>query len=364
MDPVTAAALIQGGSTILGGIMGNKAAKQDRAAAAQANRMRMMPYLDARNYVTDMYSRGQGALDSALDAGFYQGPTYAGLDPLQTQAIQNIAGVGSRGAADANQFMNTGRGFAQNYADLYNQASVNPLDNAINYASANTEPLLRSAMRDPFRQLTEQTLPGIDQGASMTNNTNSSRAGVAEAIAKRAFDDRSADVAANIQDRLIDRSMQSDQNRLANMTTANQNLAGVYNTGFTQAGAAADYMQGAGGMLRQDAQNVMDDNRARFEGNRDFDLNQIMAYNAGILGRTPTSTGNIQTNMANPMMGAMSGAMAGFGFGKQYGPQLANMFATQPTASGPSSYGNTMSPARQQTYFSGPQTNFGGNPYI
>ena len=56
--------------------------------------------------------------------------------------------------------------------------------------------------------------------------------------------------------------MQSDQNRLANMTTANQNLAGVYNTGFTQAGAAADYMQGAGGMLRQDAQNVMDDNRA------------------------------------------------------------------------------------------------------
>ena len=27
------------------------------------------------------------------------------------------------------------------------------------------------------------------------------------------------------------------------MTTANQNLAGVYNTGFTQAGAAADYMQ-------------------------------------------------------------------------------------------------------------------------
>ena len=27
----------------------------------------------------------------------------------------------------------------------------------------------------------------------MTNNTNSSRAGVAEAVAKRAFDDRSAD---------------------------------------------------------------------------------------------------------------------------------------------------------------------------
>ena len=99
MDPLTASALITGGSTILGGIMGSKAAKQDRAATAEANRMRMMPYLDARGYVTDMYKRGQGALDSALDAGYYQGPTFAPLDPLQNQGIQSIAGVGGQSNA-------------------------------------------------------------------------------------------------------------------------------------------------------------------------------------------------------------------------------------------------------------------------
>ena len=90
----------------------------------------------------------------------------------------------------------------------------------------NTEPLLAAAMRDPFRQLTEQTLPGIDRSASATGNTNSSRAGVSEALANRAFADRSADMGASIQDRLIDRSMKAQQAQLSNMTAANKNLAG------------------------------------------------------------------------------------------------------------------------------------------
>lgn len=336
MDPLTASALITGGSTLIGGFMGNKSAKQDRAAQAEANRMRMMPYMDARPYTQDLYQRGQDALDASTAAGFYQGPTYAQMNPLQNQAYQNIAGVGTRGQQDANQFMDAGRGFARNYSDLYNQASQNPLNNAINYASSNVQPLLQAAMRDDYRGLTEQTLPGIGQGASATGNTNSSRAGIAEAVAQRAYDDRSADVAANIQDKLMARSLTADQNRFANMTSANQNLMGSYNTGFTQAGQAADYMANAGGMLRQDQQGVYDDNRANFEGNRDFQLDQLMRYNAGILGRTPTSTGNIQTNSANPMMAGLSGAMAGFGFGQKYGPGIADMFS-QPT--GGYSYG-------------------------
>lgn len=335
MDPATAMMLGQVGGSVIGGLFGRKAAKNDRNAAAAANRMRMMPYMDSRSYVTDMYKRGQGALDNALDAGFYSGPTYARMDPLENQGIQNIAGVGSRAAQDANQFMDAGRGFGTNYLDIFNRASQNPLDNAINYATANTEPLLNAAMRDDYRALTEQTLPGINQGASATGNTNSSRAGIAEAVANRAYADREADVAANIQDKLIGRSMQASQNQLANMTTANQNLAGTYGTGFANAGTAADYLQGAGGLLRQEDQNVMNDNRSRFEGNRDFDLDQIMRYNAGILGRTPTSTGAIQTNTANPFMGAMSGAMAGFGFGRKYGPEFAQMFNQ------PQGYGTT-----------------------
>ena len=47
------------------------------------------------------------------------------------------------------------------------------------------------------------------------------------------------------------------------MTTANQNLASTYNTGFGNAGAAADYMTNAGGMLRQEQQGIYDDQRCQ-----------------------------------------------------------------------------------------------------
>ena len=355
MDPATAMMVGQIGGSLVGGLFGRKAAKDDRRAQAEANRMQMMPYMDARKYVTDMYKRGQGALDKSLNAGYYSGPTYAGLNNLQNQGIQSIAGVGSRAAQDANQFMDAGRGFGTNYLDIFNRASQNPLDSAINYATANTEPLLRAAMRDDYRNLTENTLPGINRAASATMNTNSSRAGIADAVAQRAYDDRQADVAANIQDMLIGRAMTANQNQLANMTTANQNLASTYGTGFANAGTAADYMMNAGGMLRQEQQGIYDDQRANFEGNRDFDLNQLMAYNAGILGRTPTSAGNTQAVTANPTTAALSGAMAGFGFGRKYGPEFAQMF-NQPTGGYSYGAGNPGSFERG-TYKGG----FGGN---
>ena len=338
MDPATAMMLGQIGGSVVGGLFGRSAAKKDRAANAAANRMRMMPYLDARSNILDLYSRGQNALNDQLNTGFYQGQTRAGLDPSQLDAIRMMQNTGTTAGADASNFMNVGRGFANNYQDLFNRASQDMLGNAINYASTNTEPLLAAAMRDPFRQLTEQTLPTIDRNAMATGNTNSSRAGVAEALANRAFADRSADVGANIQNSLIDRSMRAQQGQLANMTAANKNLAGLYNMGFDQSGNAASMLNRAGGMLQLDEQARLDDDRARFEGNRDFDMNTLMNYNAGILGRTPTTTGNIQNNMANPMMGALSGAIGGAGMGGQMGSYFGNMFAPQPAAT-PLTYG-------------------------
>ena len=329
MDPATAMMLGQIGGSVVGGLFGRSAAKKDRAAQAAANRMRMMPYMDARSNILDLYSRGQNALADQLNAGYYQGQTRAGLDPTQEEAIRLMQGAGTTAGADASGFMDMGRGFAGNYQDLYNRASGDMLGNAINYASQNTEPLLASAMRDPFRQLTEQTLPGINRSASATGNVNSSRAGVADALAQRAFDDRSADVASQIQNNLIDRSMRAQQAQLSNMTAANKNLAGLYRLGFGQVGDAANMLGRAGGMLQMDEQGRLDDDRARFEGNRDFDMNALINYNAGILGRTPTSTGNVQANMANPMMGMLSGAVGGFGAGGKIGDYFGNMFAPQ-----------------------------------
>ena len=45
---------------------------------------------------------------------------------------------------------------------------------------------------------------------------------------------------SNIMDELTDRSMGAQQNQLANMTAANQNLAGLYNMASASAAGAAD----------------------------------------------------------------------------------------------------------------------------
>ena len=63
----------------------------------------------------------------------------------------------------------TGAGFGSNYGDLYNQAmGGNAMQNAIDYATANRGGLVDAALRDSTRQLTEQTLPGINRAASAT----------------------------------------------------------------------------------------------------------------------------------------------------------------------------------------------------
>lgn len=320
MDPVTAGMI---GSTVIGGVMGNKSAKADRRAQADANRMSSMPYMDARPYLNDVYSRGQNALDAAVNTGAYTGQTYAGIDPFQAQAAQQLGSAGQLGYADALNFMGAGRGFANNYQDIYNMANRDQLAAATDYARNNVEPLLAAAMRDPYRALTEQTLPGIDRMASGSGNMNSSRAGVADALAQRAYDDRSADTAVSLLDQLTNRGLQSQTNQFNMMNSANANLGNMYNAALGQAGTSAGFMNQGGGILSTDAQNRLNDEKARFEAQRDFEMQQLNNYNTGILGgRGGNSLSGINAVTANPFMGTMGGAMMGAGFGKEYAPTM------------------------------------------
>ena len=274
------------------------------------------------------------------------------MNPMETAGFNTLYDTGTTGAADATTFMDQGRGFGQNYQNLYNQASQDMLGNAINYATANTDPLLRSAMRDDYRNLMENQLPGTGLSASSTGNTNSSRRGVAEAVLERGYQDRQADTAASIQDNLISRSLAAQQNQLNNMTTANQNLAGLYDLGFDQAGAAGGRMTTAGGAFRTDEQNRMNDDRDRFERMRDFNMDQLNAYNAGILGQAPRTPSGYQPNLVSPLMAGVSGALAGFG----YGGKIADYFSrpsTMPPQAAPVYGGNSGSLGM----------GFGKNPY-
>lgn len=303
--------------SVIGGIFGNQAAKRQAKAMGDANAMRMMPYTDLQPYLLDFYESGTDAFKTALDKGYYQGDTRAAMDERTREGLNAGYGFGQTAVGDASGFMDNARSFGSNYADLYNRASQDMLGNATNYAVNNVEPLLSAAMRDQRRQLEERALPGNNQSAQASNNTNSSRAGVMEGMLRRGYDDREADMRNTIMDRLTDRSLTAQQQQLANMTAANQNLAGLYDMGFGLGGRGAAAMTGAGGAFQADQQAQLDDQRMRFEGERDFPMNMYGMYGKNILGAGPggSSFGGIQANTANPYTAALGGAMAGFGLG-------------------------------------------------
>ena len=128
---------------------------------------------------------------------------------------------------------------------------------------------------------------------------NSSRAGVADAIARRDFDDRAADVRASLQDQLIDRSLQqqarqfSDRGDALNAASqANQGIMGAYGMGMNALGEGANFGMNAGNFMQQQEQNRMDDDRDRFERDRDFEFDMRERYGGVLSGQGGTTSSN------------------------------------------------------------------------
>lgn len=323
------AAATIGGAAIGAVGAGQTARSQDRATqAAQAGFNQYKPYVDAN------LAGASGALDGVLNTGAYQGDTYAGPNAFQTDTANSMGnlsggmiGNGSSMLANNSNFGNNSQGLYNQFQGMSDAAQNDRLNTANAYAANNSDALVNSAMRDDMRNLQENTLTGIDLAASGSNNMNSSRAGVAEAIAQRGFDDRRADVTMGIQDRLVDRSLaqQAQQfrdqgNALSSAVTANDSISSAYNMGLNTVGEGANFGMNAGNTLQGYSQAQLDELRRRFEGNRDFEMNQRSNYQTGILGGAPDSKMTKATT-ANPLAGAMSGGMAGFGFAKQYMPK-------------------------------------------
>jgi len=406
-----------------------KSNAQDRATEAQmAGFKQYEPYVDAN------LSGANTALNGVLNQGAYGGQTYAGANDFQTGTANTMGGYGTSMQNSGFGMMDQNAGFGNNYQNMYGQAQglygqsqdiygksqglygqaqdvynqgaslsgqnqdlfqqnkglynqfqglseeakADRLGTAMDYANTNSGDLVNSAMRDDRRNLQENTLPGIDLAASGTNNMNSSRAGIAEAVANRAYDDRRADVSMGIQDRLIDRSLNNQaqqfadrSNALTNAGTAgaaqgsnlagagnalsnqnnslsaasgalgsssnflagggnhlntagnmNQGISGAYTQGLNTLGQGANFGMNAGNSLQGYNQAGLNDAQANFERQRDFELNQRKGFQSGMLNQAPNTVGNVAANQVSGINGAMSGAMQGFGFANQYGDQL------------------------------------------
>ena len=317
---------------VIGGVMSRNAAKKQAGAMDRASALQARGYTDAAPYITGMYKGGQAGLDSALAAGYYADPTYAGMNDMQNTAANNMYNFGNNAFGNAGNIMNTSSGFSGNYADLYNRASADRAGVAEDYVNANADPMVNRALRDSTRQLEEDTLTSIGMGASASGNTNSSRAGVAEAIAGRGYMDRAADTRAGIENRLRNESFKNQDAQFSNMMNANAGLSTSYNNAFGMGNTAAGNMANAGSMFQTDDQNRMNDDRARFEGNRDFELDMYNKFNAGILGRAPQTAGQVRPNLVDPTTAAFGGAMAGMGMGQRF--QNAFQPQAQPMVAG------------------------------
>ena len=314
---------------VIGGMATKKAAKTQAAAERYAADKSAEGFTLAKPYISAMYEQGQDALNDSLAQGAYTGQTYAGLNPTQMQGINYLTGFGQNAIGQGANLMNQGGAFGSNFQDIYNRASGPTLDNAIGYATSSpqAQSMIDAAMRDSRRRLEEQTMPGIGMSASGSGNANSSRAGVAEALAQRAFDDREADVRAGVFNDLTNQYLRSNTQDLQNMTSANEGLKNTYGIGFGMGPQVANMLTKAGGALQSDSQNQMNDNMNSFERQRDFALDQVAKFNAGILNNAP-QTANYQPITTNPTMAGLGGAMAGFGFGGQ----LGDLFKRTPTA--------------------------------
>ena len=317
---------------VIGGGMSYLSSKQDRKNQAAQNDALMAGFNQYKPYVDNNLKGSEGALNNVLGTGAYQGQTYAGPNAFQTGTANTMGTYGQNMMNSGNAMMGNSAGFGNNANNMYGQyqGMVNNaqqqdrLGNAINYANQNTGSLLDTAMRDDRRSLQENTLTGIDMAASGSGNTNSSRAGIATAVANRGYDDRRADMASNIQNSLIDRSLNTQnqafadqQNALSGAMGANAGISNAYTMGMNTMGQGANFGMNAGNSLQGYDQAQLNDMRQRFEDQRDFEMQQRTMYNAGILGRAPDSSQNVKANMHNPMMAGISGAMGGYGKGMQ-----------------------------------------------
>ena len=175
----------------------NNAANTDRLAggmtfAGQNDISGALDFSKANNSAQDAMNFGQ--------ANNTVGDAYNFAANNRNVQDANAFAANNRNVQDANAFA----AGSTNVQDALAFANQDNMQGALDYASGDRlDSMVSAAMRDPYRQLTEQTLTGIDASASGSGNMNSSRAGIADAIAQRSYDDRSADVAAGIQDKLM-----------------------------------------------------------------------------------------------------------------------------------------------------------------
>lgn len=335
------------GTSLVGGLIGGSNGSNKNKASETTT---TAPWKVQQPYLLGGFADAAQAYNSLKSQPFYQGDLYAGMTPLQNQAIagtQNFAtGAGAQttsnmlGSSNASLAGAGGQMMAGGALMGFDpgNATMGNIYDASRYAdNPYMTGMIDAASRDVTRNLTEDVLPGINRLGSATGNTNSSRTGVAEGIALRGAQDRIGDIAAGMRGDAYQQGLGLAENaRGANMNArlnALTNAGNIYGNAFgqglqgTAAGLTAGYnnldaLSKAGALQQQDAQGQINANFAKWQGGdqRAFDLlDRYMQAVGGSYGSTKTATANNgQPTWMNTLQGAVGGATTGLGLYGQY----------------------------------------------
>ena len=270
-------------------------------------------------FLTGGWNAAQSLFNQQKDTPYFAGPTYAGLNQMQTSGANQLAAyanspgaaLGEAASTAAQSNLGAGSLFGSNAMDLYRKSLADPtqgiISNASQYAnSPYAQSMVDAASRDVTRNLQENELTGIQSGAIDAGGLNSSRAGAAEAIAQRGAADRIADTSANIRGDLFNQGLQMSQNQhnqnFANASGANSQLGAAFTNGMQGAATAqginfgnADAITRAGSMFQADQQGQMDDKFTNWQNSMNMPWNTLGNYMGVIGGGNPIS-GGIQTS--------------------------------------------------------------------
>jgi len=333
---VTAGAVIGAGA----GIVGANAAASSNEKINNAN---MEPWNMVKPYTSGYLNDLSVSYDELKNLGAYTGNTYAGMSPATAEGYNYMSNVGMGARPIAEGLMNTGASYANNASNIFGGvgSTADSIAAANNYANNNVGGLLDAAMRDSDRNLTENTLTGIDTSAAATGNSNSSREIMASEIAKRANADRRADMGNTIRQQLTDQYLGVDQQRFNNLNTANAAIGGALTTGTNLAGTAGDYTINSNLALDAEEQRRLDEEKRRFEEAASYDYNLASNYGGVLSGNGGRPFASAQPNNVSPMTAGFGGAMTGAGIGMNF----ADYFNRPPQAT--PTYGGYSMGARQ-----------------
>jgi len=307
-------------------------------SGSQKTTTKSEPWKPQGDALKGIFSSAGDIYNAQKDTPFYQGDLYANMSDMTRSGINNLGeyvGGPQSGAirgSTSDMLANAGMtGTAMN--DLYGVANSDMVGNdlaaAARYANdPSIQGMINAANRDTARSLYEGELPEINRSASASGNINSTRAGVAEAIARRGADDRMADTSAAIRSDAFNRGLNLSQANRASQMGALGNLGqfGLSSFGAGLSGNAAnlgniDAMIRAGQIDQQDRQGQADADYMQWQGQDGRQMDLLSRY-YGIVGANNWGGTQTTTTKSSPSifgsllgLGLTAGGLGAFGPG-------------------------------------------------